>query len=550
MDKNKPTLAIYGIQDIDDFETPHLVHDHALALFDQGHCLKSLQLERVTRNKRDNRLHRHLYALLKAQKLLAEPYDLIFVDHFVGRAFLSKQGNLRFEAPLSQNLVANIEPGICHWVGHSRQAYVLSHELAHVFSCLPFYGPFKENSLLVHFDGGASHSNFSAWYWHGGRLKLIEHHWDLKTLSSFFNANALNFAMLDATLADQHSVPGKLMGYAAHGQYCEDIATWLAENDYFQDHWKSLKVFFEQARNRFGYGHNRLILQEPFIQNIAATFQELFTQGVLAKIRAIQSIVQADYLYYTGGSALNIVTNTRLVREGLFQAIYVPPCTEDSGLALGAAAFMEYQKHGGIERCSPYLNNWGIESYAVVFDDAQIQAVANLLMQGKVLGVCNGFGEVGPRALGNRSIIALANDVDLTRRVSEEHKGREWYRPTAPVILKEDLSYFTGMEGVFPLSRYMLMEFSVLPRRRDEIAGVVHVNGTARIQTINGRDDNPFLFDLLSHMKCQYGIRALINTSFNYQGEPIVNSISDAEHSARRMRLDALVLNGKLRELA
>jgi carbamoyltransferase len=96
----------------------------------------------------------------------------------------------------------------------------------------------------------------------------------------------------------------------------------------------------------------------------------------------------------------------------------------------------------------------------------------------------------------------------------------------------------------------MLVDCEILPERRAEIVGVVHINGTARIQTLRQRKDNPFLFDLLAHMKRHYGIRSLINTSFNYQGEPIVHTIEDAYHSARRMRLDAVVLNGQLRVLS
>ena len=165
MDKHKPTLAVYGIQDLGASETPLTVHDHGLALFAGGRLLKLLQLERRSRRKRDNGLHQQIYDILKEESLIAGSYDLIFVDNVVGRAFISQQGNMRFEAPLSDGLKNTMEKGVCHWVNQSRDAYVLNHELAHIFSCFPFYGQFKENSLLVHFDGGASQCNFSAWHW-------------------------------------------------------------------------------------------------------------------------------------------------------------------------------------------------------------------------------------------------------------------------------------------------------------------------------------------------------------------------------------------------
>jgi carbamoyltransferase len=549
MNRNKPTLAIYGIQDRVDSDWPLYVHDHSMALYENGKLIKFLQLERYSRKKRDNSLHKQIYSILKEEKLLGKEYDLIFVDNVVGRAFISNEGNMRFEAPLNHGLDTDMEKGIAYWLDGERDAYVLNHELAHIYSCLPFYGNFRENSLLIHFDGGGSKSNFSAWHWKNNEIRLLEYHWDLKYLSAFFNANALNFSILGANILDQNAVPGKLMGFASFGEYNPEIEVWLEENDYFQDVWKSRKVFFEKARERFGYKKTQLDLNEKLIQDIVATFQEIFTRDFIGRIKEIQSDLDADYLYYTGGSALNIVTNNRIIEENIFKDIFIPPCAEDSGLALGAAAYMEYQKHGAVECSSPYLNNWQIENYKVEYTDEEIKAVADLLMANKVIGVCNGFGEVGPRALGNRSILALANSKKLADKVSIEHKGREWYRPIAPLMLKENLEYFTGRVGEFPLSKYMLMDFKVLPERRKEIEGVVHVNGSSRIQTIDSRDDNPFIYDLLVYLQKQHDIKALINTSFNKKGEPIVHTIKGAVISAQNLKLDAVVLNGKLMDL-
>lgn len=549
MDQNKPTLAIYGIQDRTNSEWPLYVHDHSLALFEGGKLKKLLQLERKSRAKRDNRLYQQIYSILKEEKLIGKPYDLIFVDNVIGRAFISTEGNMRFEAPLCSELSTDMEKGISYWVDGERDAYVLNHELSHIFSCLPFYGNFKENSLLIHFDGGGSKSNFSAWVWKNNQIQVVEYHWDLKYLSSFFNANGLNFAILGANILDQNAVPGKLMGFASFGTYSQEIELWLKENDYFQQEWKSRKNFFEKARERFGYKKTQLDLKEPFIQDVVATFQEIFTRDLLTELTRLQNEINADYLYYTGGSALNIVANNRIIESNLFQQVYIPPCAEDSGLALGAAAYMEYQKHGEVENLSPYLNNWGIEEYEVSYTEEDLREIAKILMEKKVIGVCNSYGEVGPRALGNRSILALANDKALADKVSIEHKGREWYRPIAPIMLKENLEYFTGRTGDFPLSKYMLMDFQVIPEKRKEIEGVVHVNGSSRIQTIDARADNPFIYDLLTYLQKHYNVKALINTSFNKKGEPIVHTIEGAEQSARNLKLDAVVLNGKLKRL-
>ena len=285
--------------------------------------------------------------------------------------------------------------------------------------------------------------------------------------------------------------------------------------------------------------------KDPFIQDVAATLQELFSQEILNKLKELQEITSTENLYYTGGSALNIVANTRIVNSKIFKQVFIPPCTEDSGLALGAAAFAEWKKHGKVEANSAYLNNWGIENYKADFSEETITEVAEQLAAKKLIGICNNFGEAGPRALGNRSILAFAGSKELSKILSTEKKGREWYRPLAPVALEENVKYFTGQSEVHPLSKFMLLDFAVLPEKQSEIAGAIHADGTARFQSISKEKDNPFLFALLKKVDEKYGIKALINTSFNAGGEPIVHTEEGALKSAKKMQLDGVVLNGK-----
>ena len=320
---------------------------------------------------------------------------------------------------------------------------------------------------------------------------------------------------------------------------------WLEENNFFEDIWKSKKSFYKKASVDYGWDKTCFDLKDPFLQNIVATMQHIFQRDFMNKLISIQEIYKASNLYYSGGSALNIVTNNKIVESGMFEKVFIPPCAEDSGLALGAASYMEYLKHGKLEQHTPYLNNWGIQDYNVDFSGDDIEQLASLLLDKKIIGVCNGEGEVGPRALGNRSIIALANSVELAQKVSVEKKGREWYRPIAPVMLQSNLEYFTGIKESV-LSKYMLRDFNILDERKKEIEGVVHINGSSRIQIIENYDDNPFIYSLLDYLDKNYGIKALINTSFNRRGEPIVHTIEDAINSAKNMQLDGVVLNGKI----
>jgi len=548
MEKNKSTLAIYGIKDIKNNGYPVIVHDHNIAYFKNGRLLKYLQLERDTRKKFDNSLETRLYELLKKAGLLNEEYDLVFTDNVVGRAFIDRSGEARFEAPLSNSLQSGVEEGKAWWYGKEKKAYVLNHELAHIYSCLPFFGNFRNNSLLIHFDGGASLSNFSAWKFKNNLLEKVEYHWDLKYLSSFFNANALTFAIIGSKEFDQHSVPGKLMGFASFGTYQPGIEDWLKANDYFSDIWGKRSQFFDKTKSDWKIDLKSFDLKNPFIQNVAATFQYIFKRDFLLKLQELKQKTNTDYLYYSGGSALNILTNSEIIYRQIFKDVYIPPCTNDSGLSIGAGAFLEQLKHGKVEIHQPYLNNWGIENYKLSnFND--LEEIADLLNKGKVIGLCNGYGEAGPRALGNRSILARADSATLAKRVSEIHKKREWYRPVAPVMLEENTKYYTGLEEIHHLSRYMLLDFNIEETKLKEIEGVVHVDGTSRIQTLFNRDENPFLYDLLKLLDKKHAIKALINTSFNIKGEPMVHTEEDALRSAKEMQLNGVVLNGKLYKL-
>ncbi|NQU55184.1 MAG: hypothetical protein HQ522_21915 [Bacteroidetes bacterium] len=549
MDKNKPTLAIYGIQDRDNHTHPFYVHDHNLAIMQNGKVLHFLQQERISRRKRDNTFHIELKQILKEKKLLGQDYDLIFVDNVVGRTFLTQAGDARFEAPLNRTLPTNLEKGKCWWFGKEKDGHVLNHELAHIFSCLPFVGNFKENSLLVHFDGGASLSNFSACIFKNGKLDWLEYNWDLKPYSTIYNANALVFAILGAKLPEQNSVPGKFMGFAGLGKSRSELKTWLEQNNYFQNIWGKTSYFFEKVKTDFGIELHSFDQKNKFIQDVAASLQQIFIDKILEKLNGLAKKTGAKNLYYTGGSALNIVANTEIINSNIFNEVFIPPCTEDSGLALGAAAFAEWMKHGKVEIHSPYLNNWGIENYQTSYSTEIIKTVAENLVQNKLVGVCNDFGEAGPRALGNRSILALANSKSLSKKLSIEKKGREWYRPLAPIALENNTKYFTGLSNIHPLSKYMLLDFSVLPEKQKEIQGAIHADGTARFQTLSEGEDNPFIFDLLKYLDKNYKVKALINTSFNSQGEPIVHTEEDAINSAKKMDLDGIVLNGKFQLL-
>ncbi len=542
----KPTLAIYAPIDINP-DYPEYIHDHNIALFRDGQIIKYLQLERLTREKFDNSLHRQLYQVLKKEKLLTTDADIVFVNSVLGTCFISTDGKFRFETNPPKELSTQALEGHALWLtAQRRQAWMLSHELAHIFSVVPFFGMFRDNSLLVHFDGGASLSNISAWLWKNDKLTLIDYSWNAKQLSSLYNANALNFFITGVKRRQHNSMAGKLMGLAGWGQYNPQIEQWLQENNFFADIWHDKKLFFTKAQERFGWQGKNFNPQDKFLQNIAATVQAYFTRETLSVIANYQKLTNAEYLYLTGGSALNLYTNQALINSRLFKAVFIPPATGDSGLSLGAGAFIEWQKGNEIKKHLPYLNNWALSCPQVISKSQDIEKISSLLLNEKIIGVCNGWGEAGPRALGNRSIIALPHSRSLAQRISQNMKGREWYRPIAPIMLYPQAQQITGIKNIPEIARYMLVNFPVLVQWQDKLKGVVHADSTARIQVLFSRDDNPFMWDLLSLLWDKYQVPALINTSFNSRGKPIVHTIEDAHNEAMTMKLDGLVVNGRL----
>ena len=548
------TLAIYGIQDRSNLGHPGYVHDHSLCLMQSGTILQYLQLERHTRKKYDHQMPHHLETLLN-KKLIDLPNncDWVFVNSFVGSSFISKNGKIRFDSLPEAQLSTDAWKGygwleLEKWQGNALSAYSISHELAHVFSCLPFFGEFKDNSLLISFDGGASLGNFAAFHYQNNQLEVLTCDWDLRDYTHFFNANGLSFALLGISPKYHNSLAGKLMGFAAYGRHKPEIIAWLQQHNYFFDYWTQKEYFHESAAQHFGWQGQMGDLTDPFLQDIAFAFQFIFQEKFLARLQHIQQQVKADYLYYAGGCALSIPTNRQIVNSNWFQEVYIPPCCNDSGLSIGGAAFLEWKKQVKVVHHSPYLNNVGIPKRANSNSASAtiISSLAAVLMQGKIIGVYQGAGEVGPRALGNRSILALPNSKVLAKKVSEGCKKREWYRPVAPMMLAKNAQLVTGLNKMSHLAQHMLMDFEILPKFHESLAGVVHINGTARIQVIDDRSQNPLIFDLLTYLDTTYDILALINTSFNAQGEPIVHTEDQAQKSAKAMGLDGLLINEKL----
>ena len=546
------TIGLYGIPDTTSTLGTTYTHDHGVALMRDGRVLTVVELERYTGVKQDNRLSRYLSAIIAPWLRPGEDVRFISVNTFVGDTFISEDGNLRIEPTCEPGIPEILYPARCHWFpdGLTRrpaEAWIMCHEFAHVASALPFIGTFPEDALLTHIDGGASRSACSFWRWAEGRATCLHHAWDdLKDVVNNFNANPLARAILGEPLAAHLSIPGKLMGYSAHGACVEDEYRWLRERRWFLDHEDDPAKLLKAVNTRRSTPLAGFDLRDRGLMGIAAAFQRAFEEQVSSTILAYAGKIGARDLVYSGGAGLNIPTNRLLVESGAFRQVFIPPPASDAGLALGAAAWVEFLDHGPLRLHGPFLNRFDVPDNDDVVVD--VEQVAALLTGGRVVGICTGAAEIGPRALGHRSLLARADDVILRRRLSEGIKKREWYRPLAPILCEEAARVVIGdVAAAAPISRYMLGAWPVADAYREAFKGVMHADGTIRAQVVRADDeDNRYLHGLLLCLWEDHGLPGVINTSFNPRGKPILHRHEDALPMARSMGLDALVLPDRL----
>ena len=545
----KAWLGLYGIADRGRFPTPRWTHDHGLALVADGRVLWTLELERVTGVKHDNRLPDLLEQLVGDGVVeLPDDFRVVCVDSLVGRAFVSRTGRWRIEGDAVDLAAAPpLQRGRASIGTREIEAWHCCHELAHVGACLPFAGGFEDGTLLVHIDGGASQSNASAHIWKDGRLRHVAHGWETLWPVLNFGYNDLTHGILGLDEDHRMVAPGRLMGLAGHAQARPGLREWLREHEWFRGHWQHPGRFFEAARQTWGWDGEALVTTDPLLQEIAAACQEELEDAVLGLLSSLRERTGARRLCLSGGAALNVRTNDRIVRSGLFDDVFVPPCCNDGGLALGAAALAAYLESGPLERHGPFLNRVGLRPLSGWGRPVDVAELARRLAAGQVVATCTGPAETGPRALGHRSLLAAPTSAALGRHVSETLKRREWYRPVAPMVLDmlaEEL--FPGATST-RLSETMLTNVPVAPAWRERIPAVVHVDGTARVQVV--REGDPELGLVAAVLRrCweEHGVPCLVNTSFNGPGQPIVHSPDDAVRTARDLGVEALVVDDRM----
>jgi carbamoyltransferase len=294
-------------------------------------------------------------------------------------------------------------------------------------------------------------------------------------------------------------------------------------------------------------------------EDLAWRVQDDTENVLLARAKWLREKTGAKNLCMAGGVALNCVANGRIAREAGFENVWIQPAAGDDGIAIGCA----YYGHLAVQK-QPRKYVMDHAFTGVAYTDERVRAdagkrlvrlqatsrrsddicaeTAQLLSQGHVIGWFQGRSEFGPRALGNRSILADPRTPEMKEKLNKQVKHRQAFRPFAPVVLAERADEIFESHRDSP---YMLLAEAVRPEWRDRIPAIVHVDGTARVQTIR-EDQNGPLYRLIKAFDALTGVPVLLNTSFNVKGEPIVETPEDAIHCFLTTGIDYLILHDVL----
>jgi carbamoyltransferase len=576
-------------------------HDSAAALLVDGQIVAAAQEERFTRKKHDSRFPHHAlaYCLDEGGITLGDIDYVAFYDKpflkferlletyltFAPKGFRSFRMAIPlwlkeklFQKQLLRDELYAFDPKF-DW---ESKLLFTEHHQSHAASAF-FPSPFNEAVILT-MDGVGEWATTSVGFGRGNHLEMR------KELHFPHSLGLLYSAFTYYTGFKVNSGEYKVMGLAPYGEpkFADLIfdqlidvkpdGTFRLEQSYF-DYCTGLRMTNERFDALFGGPARKP--EEPLEQrhmDLAASVQTVTEEIMLRLTRSIAAETGAENLCLAGGVALNCVGNGKVLRDGKFKRIWIQPAAGDAGGALGAA-LAAYHLYNGQPRClDNQLDGMNGAYLGPSFDDDEcarrldqaganfarldgtqaIERAASDLADGKALGWFHGRMEFGPRALGNRSIIADARSPFMQSALNLKIKYRESFRPFAPAVLREDLSDWFELDVDSP---YMLLVADVAERRRramtrkeqalfgidklnvprSEIPAVTHVDYSARIQTVRA-ETNPRFHALLSSFKRKTGCPVLVNTSFNVRGEPIVSTPEEAFRCFMGTELDTMVV--------
>jgi carbamoyltransferase len=445
-------------------------------------------------------------------------------------------------------------------LGHHFVERRFEHHLSHAaLGC--YTSPFREAACAV-VDGFGEWTTQAFFRYAGGEIRRLRPAPGVPrrggSLGTFYGM-ICSLCGFDAVLGEEW----KVMGLAAYGKvdpYLQQLLRPLVRID-------GLRVVAGCSPPAYRHRLRRLLRlarrpEDPplWAADLARTGQEVFGEHMRELLANLHAASGSENLVLAGGCALNSSWNGRILAETPFARLHVPSAPADDGNALGAALLAFHRDHpaaGSLPRhLPPYLGSeispaalarllaHGGLTRARRLPETLTRCTAEILAAGKVVGWIQGRAEFGPRALGNRSILADPRSTLLRDRINGEVKFREPFRPLAPAVLEEyGDRYFEDYQS----SPYMERTLRFRPEARRRVPGVVHVDGTGRLQSVR-RDWTPLFHQLISDFHQLTGVPMLLNTSFNVRGRPIVHSLEDAVAVFLTTALDALAIHDCLIE--
>jgi len=576
-------------------------HDSAAALLSDGAIVAAAQEERFSRKKNDERFPRHAVAFCLKQAGL-QPTDLDAVV-FYDKPIIKFTRLLESYLAVAPGGWATFPRALPSWLGEKlnlrgtirhempglrADAPVLftEHHQAHAASAF-FPSPFEEAAILT-VDGVGEWATTTVGIGRGNEVELLQ---ELR----FPHSLGLLYSAFTAYCGFRiNSGEYKLMGLAPYGEpkYVESIRTHLVDVkedgslqlnlDYFQflRGWRMTNAKFDAL-----FGGPRRLPETPVEQrhmDIARSIQVVTEEVLLRLARHARKLTGLPRLCMAGGVALNCVANGRILREKIFEEIWIQPAAGDAGGALGAALAVWHMRPDDPQPRSvqfpdsmqgaflgPEFSADEIESvlrshraaYRQMDTASLVDEVAKLLAEGKIVGWVQGRMEFGPRALGNRSILGDPRAPGMQSILNLKVKFRESFRPFAPAVLLERAPEYFELDSASP---YMLMVAPVHPAQRlappppsaglerlkqlrSTIPAVTHVDDSARVQTVTA-EQNPLFHAILERFAQRTGCPVLVNTSFNVRGEPVVCSPDDAYRCFCNTEMDYLAIGDFLLE--
>jgi carbamoyltransferase len=580
-------------------------HDSAAALLVDGACVSAAQEERFTRKKHDSSFPERAieYCLSEARIGIADLHYVVFYDKplvkferlletyfsyaphglrsFIQAMPIWLKEKLFLKSTIKSELA---KLGGCHQKALPKLMFSQHHQ-SHAASAF-YFSPFDDAAVLC-LDGVGEWATTTAWIGSGNELTPL---WEIDFPHSL---GLLYSAFTYFTGFRVNSGEYKLMGLAPYGEprYVDLIldklldlkedGTFRLDMRYF-NYCTGLTMTNKLFADLFGgppRAAESAVTQREM--DLAASIQVITEEVVLRLARTLRTETGQKNLCLAGGVALNCVANGRLLREGLFEGLWIQPAAGDAGGALGAASVIwhEYENqprhcNGGDSMAGSYLGPsfdratiaQQLESlgakYEELPDDELMPRLAEVLEGECVVGWFQGRMEFGPRALGGRSIIGDPRSVKMQSVMNLKIKYRESFRPFAPSVLAERAGDFFELDStspymliVAPVSKSLripmteeqerLFGIEKLNIKRSDLPAITHVDYSARVQTVHA-DTNPRYHALISAFEARTGCGVLVNTSFNVRGEPIVCTPEDAYRCFMRTEMDYLVIENFL----